>query len=113
MRVFKAFFFSIDGLAAGWRDEAAFREVALLALIGIPASFAFGFSAAGVALLVMGHVLTLVVELLNTAVEAAVDHTSLEHHPLAKKAKDCGSAAQLITLTGLLALWGANLLGYL
>lgn len=113
MRVFKAFFFSIDGLAAGWRDEAAFREVVLLALIGIPAAFGFGFSPVGIALLVLVHGLTLVVELLNTAVEAAVDHTSLERHPLAKKAKDCGSAAQLITLGGLVVLWAVNLAGLL
>ena len=59
------------------------------------------------------HLLSLVVELLNTAIEAAVDHTSLAHSTLAKKAKDCGSAAQLITLGGLVVLWGANLSGYL
>lgn len=113
MRVYKAFFFSLHGLSFAWRDEAAFREVVLLAAVGIPAAFLAGFTPVGICLLVLVHLLTLVVELLNTAIEAAVDHTSLAQHLLAQKAKDCGSAAQLITTAGLLVLWAVNLLGYL
>ena len=113
MRVFKAFFFSLSGMGFAWRDEAAFREVVLLAIVALPAAFLLDFSPVGLALLVLVHLLSLVVELLNTAIEAAVDHTSLAHSTLAKKAKDCGSAAQLITLGGLVVLWGANLSGYL
>ena len=59
-----------------------------------------------IALIVLGHFVCVIVELINSAIEAAVDHTSIEHHPLAKRAKDLGSAAQLISLLNLCFLWG-------
>ena len=61
-------------------------------------------------MIVGSHMATLIVELLNSAIEAAVDHTSLEHHELAKRAKDLGSAAQLASLVNLAAMWGVVLL---
>ncbi|MDR2244382.1 MAG: diacylglycerol kinase [Burkholderiales bacterium] len=110
-RIIDAFFYSLHGLAAAWRDEAGFRQVVLLAIIGIPLACFLPLSATASVLLIGAHGLTLVVELLNSAVEAAIDRISEERHPLSKKAKDCGSAAQMMMLILLAALWGAALLG--
>lgn len=105
MRVYKAFFYSLDGL------KAAFREVVLMAVIGMPLALWLDLSPLATALILLSHVLTLVVELLNTGIEAAIDRFGGEIHPESKKAKDCGSAAQLITLVWLVGLWAAALLG--
>ena len=104
-RVLNALGYSLDGLKAGWLNEAAFRQVTLLALVGIPASLLLVMPAWAHALLIASHMATLIVELFNSAIEAAVDHTSLEKHDLAKRAKDLGSAAQLICLLNLAAMW--------
>lgn len=111
-RLFNALGYSMDGLKAAIRHEDAFRQLALLALILIPvALFVIDTSPLARALLVASSIATLVVELLNSAIEAAVDHTSLEHHPLAKRAKDMGSAAQLLGLLNLALVWGLVLFG--
>ncbi|MDR2172799.1 MAG: diacylglycerol kinase [Burkholderiales bacterium] len=110
-RIFNAFFYSLHGLAVAWRDEAAFRQVVVLAVIGIAAACFLPLSATARALLIGAHALTLIVELLNSAVEAAIDRISEEHHPLSKKAKDCGSAAQMVMLILVVVLWGAALWG--
>lgn len=104
-RVFNALGYSIDGLIAGWQNEAAFRQVLLLAVAGIPIALFLPVPIWGKALLIGSHLACVIVELLNSAVEAAVDHTSLEKHHLAKRAKDLGSAAQLIGLINLSAMW--------
>ncbi|QLI81473.1 diacylglycerol kinase [Chitinibacter fontanus] len=104
-RVFNALGYSIDGLIAGWQNEAAFRQVLLLAVAGIPIALFLPVPIWGKALLIGSHLACVIVELLNSAVEAAVDHTSLEKHHLAKRAKDLGSAAQLIGLINLTAMW--------
>ncbi|WP_028450633.1 MULTISPECIES: diacylglycerol kinase [Chitinibacter] len=109
-RVFNALGYSLDGLAAGWKNEAAFRQVTLLALVGIPIALFLPVPVWGKALLVGSHLACVIVELLNSAVEAAVDHTSLEKHILAKRAKDLGSAAQLVGLLNLSAMWALVLL---
>ncbi len=109
-RVFNALGYSIDGLTAGWKNEAAFRQVSLLAVVGIPIALFLPVPLWGKALLIGSHLACVIVELLNSAVEAAVDHTSLEKHHLAKRAKDLGSAAQLIGLINLSAMWGLVLL---
>ncbi len=109
-RIFNALGYSLDGLDSAWRNEAAFRQVALLALCGIVLSLFLPLPAWGRAVIVGSHMATLIVELLNSAIEAAVDHTSLEHHELAKRAKDLGSAAQLASLVNLAAMWGVVLL---
>ena len=111
MRVYKAFFYSLDGHKAAFRDEAAFREVVLMAVIGMPLALWLDLSPLATALILLSHVLTLVVELPNTGIEAAIDRFGGEIHPESKKAKDCGSAAQLITLVWLVGLWAAALLG--
>jgi diacylglycerol kinase (ATP) len=109
-RIFNAFGYSLDGLRAAWSGEAAFRQVLMLAAAGIALSFCLTLPLWARALLIASHLLSLIVELLNSAIEAAVDHTSLAHHPLAKRAKDMGSAAQLIGLTNLALMWTLALL---
>ncbi|WP_348946544.1 diacylglycerol kinase [Chitinibacter sp. FCG-7] len=109
-RVFNALGYSIDGLRAGWQNEAAFRQVLLLAVAGIPVALYLPVPIWGKALLIGSHLACVIVELLNSAIEAAVDHTSLEKHHLAKRAKDLGSAAQLIGLINLAMMWGLVLL---
>ncbi|MFC3626514.1 diacylglycerol kinase [Vogesella amnigena] len=105
-RLSNALGYSLDGLRAALRHEDAFRQLSLLAVVLIPlAIFAVPASGVGKALLVAASLATLVIELLNSAIEAAVDHTSLERHPLAKRAKDMGSAAQLLGLLNLAAMW--------
>ncbi|GHD75184.1 diacylglycerol kinase [Vogesella fluminis] len=111
-RLLNAFGYSLDGLRAAFRHEDAFRQLSLLALLLVPlALFVVDASAPARALLVASSIATLIIELLNSAIEAAVDHTSLERHPLAKRAKDMGSAAQLLGLVNLLLVWGLVLFG--
>ncbi|MBV1774664.1 diacylglycerol kinase [Burkholderiaceae bacterium DAT-1] len=104
-RIFNAAGYSMDGFVAAWRHEAAFRQVVLLALVGIALSWFLDMPAWGRGLIALVHLLTLVVELLNSAIEAAVDHTSLDRHELAKRAKDMGSAAQFVSLVSVTAIW--------
>ena len=104
-RIFNALGYSLDGLSAAWRNESAFRQVVLLAILGIGLSCFLHLPAWGRAALIASHFASVIVELLNSAVEAAVDHTSLEHHALAKRAKDLGSAAQLVCLVNLVSMW--------
>jgi len=112
-RLTNAFGYSLDGIKAAFRHEDAFRQLALLAIILIPtALFIVPASPLARALLVASSLATLIIELLNSAIEAAVDHTSLERHPLAKRAKDMGSAAQLLGLINLAAVWGLVLFGH-
>ncbi|ENS6396973.1 diacylglycerol kinase, partial [Neisseria gonorrhoeae] len=91
-RVINAFGYSIDGIAAAYRYEAAFRQVLWLNALLVCAAF-FWVSETAVRLpLIIASFVSVIVELFNTAVEAAVDHTSTEKHELAKRAKDAGSA---------------------
>ena len=110
-RVWNALFYSLDGLAAAFRHEDAFRQEVLLAAILIPAAFFTPADGVGKALMIGAVLLVLIVELLNSAVEAAVDRTSVEHHPLAKRAKDIGSAAVFISLVNVPVIWLLVLLG--
>nr|WP_199181090.1 diacylglycerol kinase [Chromobacterium alticapitis] len=110
-RLINAFGYSLDGLKAALRHEDAFRQLSILALILIPMAFVVHTTPLARALLVASSLATLIIELLNSAIEAAVDHTSLERHPLAKRAKDMGSAAQLLGLINLATVWGIVLFG--
>lgn len=101
--------FSLAGLRGAWRSEAAFRQEAWLAFVMVPASFWLGSDWTRVALLAGSVVFVLVVELLNSALEAVVDRHSLEWHELAKHAKDLGSAAVLLSLLLCGAVWSAAL----
>jgi diacylglycerol kinase (ATP) len=110
-RVWNALFYSIAGLRAAYRHEDAFRQEAWLALALIPLSLFLPSSGVGHALMVGSVLLVLVVELINSAIEAAIDRISLEHHRLSKRAKDIGSAAVLISLANVVATWGLVLFG--
>jgi diacylglycerol kinase (ATP) len=111
VRIWNAFFYSLAGLAAAYRHEDAFRQEVLLAAILIPVAFVVPASGTGRALMVGSVLLVLVVELLNSAVEAAVDRISLENHALAKRAKDIGSAAVFLSLVNVPVVWALVLFG--
>ena len=108
-RIVNAFGYSKDGLAAAYRYESAFRQVLWLNLILIVLTFILNFDSATKMLLIIASFVSLITELFNTAVEAAVDHTSTEKHEMAKRAKDAGSAAQLLALTMLGIVWAIAL----
>lgn len=103
---------ALAGLRAAWRREDAFRQEVLIAVVAIPAALLSPASSPGKALLIASVLLVLIVELLNSALEAAVDHTSLERHPLAKRAKDVASAAVLLSIVNAVVVWGLVLLGH-
>ena len=97
-RIWNAMFYSLQGISAAWRHEAAFRQEAVLCIIMIPLAFLVGDSAVERALLAGSCLLVLVVELLNSAVEAAIDRIGEDRHTLSGRAKDMGSAAVFICL---------------
>lgn len=97
--------YSLAGLAAAARHEDAFRQELVLAALLVPLGLWLGEGGAERALLVGSVLLVLVVELLNSAVEATVDRVSLDDHSLAKRAKDMGSAAVMVALACAAAVW--------
>lgn len=105
VRVWNAFHYSMAGLAAAYRNEDAFRQEVLMAAVMIPAAFFVTTSGIGRAMMIGSVLLVMIVELLNSAIEATVDRISVEHHHLAKRAKDIGSAAVLLALINLAAIW--------
>lgn len=105
VRIVHAFFNSCRGLAEAFRHESAFRQEMLLAAVLVPLALWLPASAAERALLVASVLLVLVVELLNTGVEVAIDRISFEHHSLSRRAKDIGSAAVLVALALMAAVW--------
>lgn len=104
-RVINATRYSLEGLAAAARHEDAFRQELLLAAILLPLGLWLGNDGVERALLAGSVLMVLVVELLNSAVEATVDRVSLEDHRLAKRAKDLGSAAVMMSLVTVGAVW--------
>jgi diacylglycerol kinase (ATP) len=106
VRILHAFFNSIAGLGDAWRHESAFRQEILLAAVLIPAACWIHVSAVERALLIGAVLLVMIVELLNTSVEAAIDRISFDHHSLSKRAKDIGSAAVFMALVLLAVVWG-------
>ncbi len=108
-RIFSAFFYSIDGLRAAWRQEHAFRQELVLVVIGIAIALFLPVPALEKLMMIAVLVLVLVVELLNSAIEAVVDRVSLERHALSKNAKDFGSAAVLLTFLIAVATWAVVL----
>lgn len=109
VRLWNALGYSRDGLAAAWKNEAAFRQELLLASIAIPLALYLGQSGVDRALLIGSIILILIVEILNSAVEAVVDKASPEKHELAKRAKDMGSAAVLLSLINAAVVWACVL----
>ncbi len=107
-RMTHAFGYSLSGLRAGW-GETAFRQEAIAALVLLPAAFWLGQTWVETALLAGSVVLVMVVELLNTGVESAIDRIGPEWHDLSKRAKDMGSAAVLLSLLLCAGIWMAAL----
>ena len=105
-RILAAFFYSRDGLKAAFNNEAAFRQEIFLFILFLPILYYLPATHVIKALLLLVNSLVLIVELLNSAIEAVVNLASPEYHDLAKQAKDMGSAAVLISLCISLTLWG-------
>ena len=101
----RAFGYSFQGFVHAWREEAAFRQEVWLAAIVMPLGVYLGRSGVERALLVSPMLLILVVEILNSAVEAVVDRSGMERHPLAGMAKDMGSAAVMLSFILLGTVW--------
>lgn len=110
-RILNAWGYSMAGLYAAFRHEDAFRQEVFLAAVLIPVALVLPVSGIGKALMVASVMLVLMVELLNSGLEAAVDRISLENHALAKRAKDIGSAAVWVSLVNTLLVWGLVLFG--
>ena len=104
-RLLRAFGYSFQGFRHTWREEAAFRQEVALAIVVIPLGVYLGRSGVERALLVSPMLLILVVEILNSAVEAVVDRSGTERHPLAGMAKDMGSAAVMLSFALLGTVW--------
>ena len=104
-RLWNALFYSLDGLSAAFRHEDAFRQEVLMALILIPIAIHAPASGPGKALMVASVLLVLIIELVNSGIEAVTDRISLEDHVLAKRAKDMGSAAVMIALLNVPVVW--------
>ena len=111
VRIWNACRYSLAGLAAAYKHEDAFRQEMLLAFILIPLALALPVASLAKALMVASVLLVLIVELLNSAVEAAVDRISLENHLLAKRAKDIGSAAVMLSLINVASVWALVFFG--
>ncbi len=104
-RIWNALFYSLEGFRAAWRHEDAFRQEVVLAAILVPVALVLPAGGIGKALMVGSVLLVLMVELLNSAVEATVDRISYENHELAKRAKDIGSAAVFVSLVNVPVTW--------
>jgi diacylglycerol kinase (ATP) len=108
-RLTNALAYSLHGFSSAFRHEEAFRQETLLAVIMIPLAFFFDVSGLARAVMIASVLLVLIVELLNSAIEAAVDRISLENHRLSKRAKDIGSAAVLLSLVNVAVVWALAL----
>ncbi len=108
-RVFAAFFYSLDGFRAAWRHEHAFRQELMIAVPGIIVALLLPVSRLEKLALIASLVLVLIVELLNSAIEAVVDRVSLDRHSLSKNAKDLGSAAVMLSVLLAAGTWGVLL----
>ncbi len=97
---------ALQGLAAAWKHEDAFRQEVVIAVVAIPAALWLPVTPLGKVLMIASILLVLIVELLNSALEAVVDYISLDHHPLAGRAKDVASAAVFLSIMNVLAVWG-------
>jgi diacylglycerol kinase (ATP) len=104
-RVWNAFNYSIAGLKAAYLCEDAFRQEVWLAVLLVPTALLLPVPWLGRGLMIASVLLVLIVELLNSAIEAVVDRVGLENHRLAKRAKDIGSAAVLVSLLLVLVVW--------
>ena len=109
-RVLNAFRYSMDGLASAMRREESFKEEVWLGIVLIPLGLWLGQTPVEKVLLVGACLLILILELVNSCIEACIDYISLERHPQAKHAKDMGSALVFIGMMNWLVTWGVILL---
>ncbi|MDP4745566.1 MAG: diacylglycerol kinase [Porticoccaceae bacterium] len=109
-RIWAATIYSVDGLRACFRSEEAFRLELILSLIFGPLAFILGETAIEIAMLLLAIALVLLVELLNSAIEAVVDRVGMDYHELSKKAKDIASGAVFISLMTFLLIWAVILI---
>lgn len=112
-RIFKATEFSIQGLKAAWKNEAAFRQEAVLVLILVPFALLMSVPLLTKLILIGSLLLILIVELINSAIEAVVDRVGKEHHELSGQAKDIGSAAVLLTLILAVVTWLSVIINFI
>ena len=105
-RILRATKFSSQGLAAAWKNEAAFRQELLLVVVLLPVALWLGQTALERAVLIGSLFIVVIVELINSAIEAAIDRHGDELHELSGRAKDMGSAAVLISLLMVAVVWG-------
>jgi len=108
-RILRATGYSMAGLRAAYTGESAFRQEVWLLVVATPAAFWLGRNWVEVALLLGSLLLLLIVELLNSGIEAAIDRISFELHELSKRAKDIASAAVFLALLLCAGIWGAAL----
>ena len=109
-RILNATGYSLAGFKAAFQNEAAFRQIILINLLLIPLSFFMPVSRVEQVLMIVVCLLAIIVELINSAIEAVVDRVSMAQHPLSKNAKDMGSAAQFVALAIITLTWGACLI---
>jgi diacylglycerol kinase (ATP) len=103
--VWRATGIALQGLRAAWQHEDAFRQEVLVAAIAVPVALLLPVAPLGKVMMIASILLVLIIELINSALEAAVDHTSLEQHPLARRAKDIASAAVFLSIVNALVVW--------
>ena len=104
-RLMNAFGYSIAGTLAAFKHEDAFRQEVILMTILTPVAIYYGETAVDQALMISSLLLIIIVELLNSSIEATVDRISVKHHKLAKRAKDIGSAAVFFSLINASLIW--------
>lgn len=109
-RIVAATTYSLSGFRSAFKNEAAFRQILLLNMVLIPLSFFISVSAVEQSMMIAVCLLAIMIELINSAIEATVDRISLERHELSKNAKDMGSAAQFVALTLIVLTWGIILI---
>lgn len=109
-RILNATGYSLAGFKAAFQNEAAFRQIILINSMLIPLSFFMSVSRVEQVIMIVVCLLAIIVELINSAIEAVVDRVSMEQHPLSKNAKDMGSAAQFVALAIIALTWGACLI---
>ena len=108
-RIIYAFRYSMDGLVAAFKGESAFRQEVVLGALLLPVAAWLAMDWVQLVLMLGALLIVLIVELLNSAIEATVDRISFEHNLLSKRAKDMGSAAVLLALVFFALVWGAVL----
>ena len=109
-RIINAFGYSMKGMRAAFKHESAFRQETALLIILLPLAILLGQTIVDYSILIGSLLLVMIVELLNSAVEAVVDRVSEEQHKLAGRAKDMGSAAVFISLVNVIVIW--SMYGY-